>query len=429
MLTRISAILATLLVATVARADSPRDTSDWPQLRGPGGRGHATATDLPLRWSETENVRWKTRIPGSGYSSPVIAGARLWMTTSLEGGRSLCAVCVDAESGRILYRPELFRIEKPGRIHSKNSYATPTPVVDGERIYVHFGTEGTAALTRDGSVVWKNTSLAHDQPYAGASSPILSGNTLIVNCDGMDHQFVVALDKRTGKPVWKTPRAHLTKSSSRRWRDEGFSLQGYSTPAIFDIAGVPELVSPAAAHVAAYDARTGKELWWVGYVGFSPVAIPVFAEGLVFVQGFERIGTPALIAIRPGGRGDVLKTHVAWKETRAVPHMSTLLAVGDALYLVDDDGIMSCLDAKTGTAHWRERLGDPHSASPILADGRIYVCSERGKTSVLAPGHAFKLLAKNQLDGRLLASPCASGRALFLRTDTHLYRIEDRETE
>lgn len=425
-----TAVVLVLLSWTVGVTgeEKPGDPSDWPQLRGPKGQGHANAKNLPIRWSETENVRWKVRIPGSGYSSPVITGAQLWMTTALEGGRSLCAVCVDARNGKIVYRPELIRVKEPGRLHSKNSYATPTPVADGERIYVHFGAKGTAALSQDGSVVWKNSSLAHNQPYAGASSPIVFRDMLIINCDGMDHQFVVALDKKSGKIVWKTPRAHLEAEresrTASRYRDKGFTLMGYATPTVIETEGVPELVSTAAEHVAAYDARTGKELWWLGYHGFSPVGIPVYAHGLVYVQGFEGVGRPALFAIRPGGRGDISKTHLAWKETRGIPHVPSPLIVGDELYLVDDDGIMSCLDARTGAERWKERLGGPHSASPILADGRIYASSERGTTSVLSPGREFKLLAKNQLDGRLKASPCASGEALFLRTETRLYRIE-----
>ena len=421
-----------VLFGSVSSGAEPLVDGDWPQFRGPDGQGHASAKNLPVRWSETENISWKVRIPGSGFSSPIIVGARIWMTTALDGGKSLRAVAVDSVSGEIVHQPELFRVENPGRPHAKNSHATPTPVADAERIYVHFGTHGTAALSKDGEVVWKNSSLAHHQPYAPASSPIVYENTMIVNCDGTDHQFVVALDRRSGKSVWKTRRGHLDDARksprARSFPEEGFMLMAYATPAVIDVGGVPELVSPAAEHVAAYDARTGKELWWLGYRGFSVVGVPVHAHGLVFVQGFAGIGKPTLYAIRPGGRGDISRTHLAWKHPTRAPHVPSYLIVGDELYLVGDNGIMTCVDARTGAEHWKERLGGGHSASPIDADGKIYVCGEKGTTTVLAPGREFRKLATNQLDGRLMASPCASGDALYLRTDTHLYRIERRQS-
>ena len=356
-------------------SDERPTAGDWPQFRGLGGRGHSRAKNLPSRWSETENIAWKVGIPGVGFSSPVIAATKIWMTTALEDGRSLCALCVDADSGKIVHQVELFRVEKPGRVHAKNSHATPTPVVDENRVYIHFGAIGTAALSKDGSVIWRNDSLKHYQPYAPASSPILFDNLLIVNCDGTDHQFVIALDKRTGKTVWKTQRAHLefARSSPRasQFPQEGFMLMSYATPTIIEVNGVPLLISTAADQVAAYDARNGKEIWWHGFRGFSAVGVPVSAHGLVFTQGFEGVGKPAMFAIRPDGQGDISKTHLEWTLTRGTPHVPSLLVVGDDIYLVGDRGVISCLDARTGVLHWQQRIGGNYSASPIYADGKI----------------------------------------------------------
>jgi outer membrane protein assembly factor BamB len=396
------------------RGQQPSDQSalrpeaqDWPEFRGPTGQGHAAGRGLPLTWSEAEQVRWKVAIPGRGWSSPAIQGERIWLTTATEGGRSLRAVSVDRETGAVRQNVEVFRLKNLGPIHSKNSHASPTPVLEGDRVYLHFGAHGTACLTQSGEIVWK-TRLEYDNGQHGpGGSPVLYDDLLIVSCDGQDAQFVVALDKLTGKVRWKRPR-------------EGF--QAYTTPLVIRLPAGDQVISPGAFRAVAYDPRTGKELWQVKYgEGFSNVPRPVYGHGLAFIcTGFQE---PSLLAVRVDGRGDVTKTHVAWALRRGVPLTPSPLLVGDELYLVSDNGIATCVDAKTGNEHWRARLGGNHSASPVYADGRIYFLSEEGESAVIAPGRQFQLLARNRLDGETLASMAVSGASIFIRSQTHLYRL------
>ena len=383
---------------------------DWPAFRGPGGQGHSAERGLALEWSESKNVAWKTPVAGLGWSSPVVAGGRVWITTATEQrGISLRALAFDVASGREVINVEVFNIPSSRReINPKNSWASPTPVIDGDRIYVHFGADGTAALSNTGVILWK-ARFDYQSQHGAGGSPIVFGDLLILNCDGSDVAFVVALDKNTGKVKWKTNR--------------GFPAdQAYTTPLVIRAADRDQLISIGAFRARAYDPLTGKEIWRVRYdEGFSNVPRPVFAHGLVYVAtGFQQ---PSLLAVRPDGTGDVTKTHIAWELKRGAPLTPSPLAVGDELYVVNDGGIATCLDARTGTLIWQQRLGGTYSASPVFADGRIYFLAEQGVTTVIAPGKEFRRLATNTLDGGLLASMAVSGGSLFLRTDSHLYRI------
>jgi len=381
--------------------------SDWPQFRGPTGQGHSDEQGLPLTWSETKNVRWKVAIPGRGWSSPVVQADRIWLTTATDEGKSLRALSIDRNSGAILQNVEIFRLKSPKLTNSKNSFASPTPVVDGERVYVHFGAYGTACLTQSGEIVWK-TRLEYDNGQHGTGgSPIVYEDLLIISCDGNDVQFVVALDKLTGKVKWKKSR-------------EGY--QAYSTPLVVSLPGGDQVISPGAFRAVAYEPRSGKELWQVRYgEGFSSVPRPVYGDGLVFIcTGFQQ---PSMLAVRLDGKGDVTNSKVEWKLDRGVPLTASPLLVGNELYMVTDNGIATCVDAKTGKEYWRARVGGNHSASPIYADGRIYFLSEEGESVVIAPGQTLKHLTTNQLDGRTLASMAVSGGSIFIRSETHLYRI------
>lgn len=403
--------------------------ADWPQFRGPTGQGISHATDLPLRWSETENVAWKVPVPGRGHSSPVIGGDQIWMTTASDEGRSLRAVCFDLGSGKLIHNVELVRRSDPGPVHSKNSHATPTPAWEDGRIYVHFGAAGTFCLDARGRVVWKQDSLAYHQPYSGGSSPVLAGNLLILTCDGTDIQFIAALDKRDGHVVWKTDREHLEqtrlKTEEMTGKREGYALMAYSTPLVIEADGKKQLVSTGADCAAAYDVATGKEIWWCAYDGFSEVTRPVYGHGIVFLTAFESQTRPVLYAITPNARGEVTRSDLVWRSDRSVSHVPSPLLVGDQLYFISDKGVASCVDARTGKLHWRERIGGNYSASLLFANERIYAFSEEGKTVVWEPGTRFRHLAENQLDGSFMASPAVEEKALYLRTDTHLYRIEN----
>ncbi len=397
-------IVALLLHAADARAQ------DWPQFRGPTGQGDTTERGLPAEWSETRNIAWKTAVPGRGWSSPVVAHGRVWLTTATTDGRdaSLRLVAYAIDSGQEALNVEVFRLRNATLLNEKNSHASPTPVVDGERVYVHFGAEGTAAVTIAGEIVWK-TRLRHETQHGGGGSPVVHGDLLIVSCDGFEDAFVVALDKNTGKQRWKTFRR-------RPWS------QAYTTPLVIRVGDRDQIVSVGAHHAAAYDPANGKEIWRVSYAdGFSNVPRPVYGHGLVFITtGFQQ---PALLAVRPDGTGDVTRSHVSWTLQRAAPLTPSPLLAGDELFIVNDAGIASCLDARSGKVHWIQRLGGTFSASPVLADGRIYFLNEDGVTTVVAPGTTFRVLATNPLPGPALASMAVSHGSLFVRTASHLYRI------
>jgi hypothetical protein len=402
---RIGLTVLIAFAARVARAE------DWPQFRGPTGQGHSIELGLPLEWSESQNVVWKTPVPGLGWSSPVVSGGRVWLTTAVENPdepASLRVLAFDAQTGQEVLNLELFSIETDPFLNPKNSYASPTPILERDRVYVHFGPDGTAALTTSGEILWK-TSLPYEYVHGNGGSPTLYDDLLIISCDGEDQAYVVALDKATGQIRWKTSRR-------QPW------AQAYSTPLVIRVGEKDQVVSTGAYRAAAYDPVSGTEIWQVAYPGgYSNVPRPVFGQGLVYLAtGLQQ---PSLLAVRPDGAGDVTSSHVAWKLQRAVPVTSSPLLVGDELYMVSDIGIATCLDAKTGKIHWQERFPGDHSASPIFADGRIYFLNERGVTTVLAPGKQFRRLAVNSLDGWTLASLAVSEGAFFIRSDTHLYRI------
>jgi outer membrane protein assembly factor BamB len=407
--------LARPVALAVALALSASASAQWPQFRGPSGQGLASETGLPLEWSESRNVLWKSPVPGRGWSSPSISGGRVWLTTSIEGsegrgrGLSLRALAFDVASGREVVNTEVFRVDRPEELNAKNSYASPTPIVDGDRVYVHFGAQGTAALTATGEIVWK-TRLDYQSQHGNGGSPALHGDLLIINCDGNGGDaYVVALDVKTGKTRWKTPR--------RQPAD-----QAYTTPLVISAGGRDQVVSVGAYRAVAYDPANGREIWRVAYDdGFSNVPRPVFGQGLVFIAtGFQQ---PALIAVRPDGTGDVTRSHVAWTLRRGSPYTPSPILVGEQLFIVNDAGIATCVDARTGTIHWQQRLGGNYSASPVHADGRIYFQSEEGVTTAIEPATTFKRLATSQLDGAMLASMAVAERSFFIRTQSHLYRI------
>ena len=398
-------------------------SAQWPQFRGPDGQGHSVAEGIPLQWSESQSVTWKTEIPGQGWSSPVISGNQVWLTSSQEDGKSLRAICVDRTSGQLIHNVEVLRTDDIGPKHVQNGYASPTPVLDGKHTFVHFGPRGTICLNTNGEILWKNTSLPFTAPQGAASSPILHGDKLILCCDGTDSQFLAALDKQTGTILWMQPRQHLERVSAN-----GFYKMAYSTPLISEVDGIAQLVATSAEHVAAYDVETGSEIWWMPYEGFSLVGRPSFGNGMFYVVGSITLDHHAIYAIRPGGEGKIADTQLAWQKSGGIPHVPSPLLIEKELYIVHDKGTAMCFDALTGDVVWKNRLGGNFRASPIQVRDRIYFCSQEGETTVVQSGREFKVLATNQLDGMFLASPAIAGRSLFLRSDTHLYRIEDPES-
>jgi outer membrane protein assembly factor BamB len=413
--------LAALAPLATARGGQPEN---WPEFRGPTGQGHSTARDLPFQWKSdldgpATNVVWRQAIPGKGWSSPVFYDGRVYLTSAVTGGDgshlSLRAICVNAVDGTILWNAEVFSHENLPHVHEKNSHASPTPLVEGNRLYVHFGRYGVACLDLGGSIVWRNTSLVYEPVHGSGGSPILVDEKLIFSCDGASDPFVVALDKATGKVLWKTRRESDAKKK--------FS---FSTPLLIDVQGQKQVISPGSQVVCAYDPATGREIWRVRYDGYSVIPRPVYGHGLLFIAtGFDH---PTVMAIRPTGLGDVTETHVVWTVSRGAPNTPSLLLVGDELYLVSDAGFASCLDAQTGKVHWQERVGGSYSASPLYADGRIYIQDEQGLGVVIKPGRKFQKLASNPLGERTLASYAIGDGALFIRGEEHLYRIQSRTT-
>ena len=392
--------------------------ADWPQFRGPPSGGHTHTTGLPLVWSETNHIKWKTPVPGEGWSSPVIRRSQIWLTSATAGGRSLRALCFHADSGALIRNVELFAPEVLEPKNELNSFASPTPVVEEERVYCTFGAYGTACLgADDGRILWRTQELKVDHAEGPGSSPILYRDLFILNCDGTDSRYVVALDKHTGRRVWRTERSNVINKAP------GLK-KAFCTPIVIGHGDRDQLISPGAWRVSAYDPRDGKELWWADTPGFSNVPMPVFGHGLVFVcSGFFNA---ELWAIRPDGQGDVTQSHVAWKYKKQVSLKPSPLLVGNELYMVSDGGIATCLDARTGAEVWQERIGGEHSASPIAAGGRIYCFSQDGASPVLKASRQFQGLATNRLASGFMASPALDGDAFILRTKTHLYRIEEK---
>jgi outer membrane protein assembly factor BamB len=423
------------LVVALALPALAGDT-DWPQFRGPTGDGISTATGLPLTWSETNHIAWKTPVHGKAWSSPVVWGNQIWLTTASEDGRELFAVCVDRTTGKILRDQKLFDIEKPQFAHKFNSYGSPTPVIEEGRVYIVFGSPGIACLdTATGQVLWERRDFVCNHYRGAGSSPILQGNLLFLNFDGSDHQFVVALDKRTGKTVWRVERSldYKDLGPDGKPESEGDWRKAFATCHLATLDGQPTLLSQGAKAFYGYVPETGEELWRIEErTSHSGGTRPVAGHGLVFFPTGWSQGQ--ILAIKPGKKGNVLDVNattpsdgqlqVAWRTKRNVPKKPSLLLLGDLLYTIDDNGVATCLEAETGKVVWNERIGGNYSAAPIAADGRLYFCSEEGKTTVVALGREFKKLAENTLDDGFMASPAVSGKSLVLRTRTNLYRVE-----
>jgi outer membrane protein assembly factor BamB len=390
---------------------------DWPEFRGPTADGVSSAARVPTRWSATENVRWRQPIAGTGWSSPVLSNGKLYLTTAVtdsNGAISLRAVSLDANDGHEIWNTEVFQPDAAAakQAHSKNSLASPTPIVEGERVYVHFGHLGTAALDLDGNIIWKQTALNYAPRHGNGGSPVLVDDLLVFSCDAETNPFVVALDAATGNIRWRVDR---NSSAAKKF--------SFSTPLVVNVDGRNQVISPASGYVAAYDPTDGREIWRVDYgEGYSVVPRPVFAHGLVFVaSGYDK---PTLFAIDPkGAEGDVTESHVRWKRDKGAPLTPSVLAVGDELYFVTDGGVATCVDARTGKVHWTNRLGGNFSASPVFAGGHIYFQSEEGVTHVVLPGKTFKLVTTNDVEERTLASMAIDNGAIFLRTENELLRI------
>lgn len=391
--------------------------SDWPQFLGPSADGHATETNLPVEWSKEKNVVWRREVPGGGWSSPVVVGGTVYLTAAVpipdSANLSLQARAYDAKTGEPKWDREVFVQEgaKAPKIHSKNSHASPTPIVDGDRLFVHFGHQGAARLKLNGEIVWKNSDFKYEPVHGNGGSPALVGDTLIFSADGAKEPCVLGLNVADGKEKWRYARP-----------GDPAKKFAFCTPGVFNIGGAMQVIIPGADSAAALKPDTGEEIWRVKYDGYSVIPRPQFGHGLVFFStSYDR---PSLIAIDPKGTGDITETHIAWQTKRGAPHTPSPLLVGDELYFVSDGGVFSCVDAKTGTQHWQERIGGNYSSSPLFADGKIYLQAEDGKGQVFKPGTTFEKLGENGFGERTLASYAFADGAVFIRTADALYRVQ-----
>jgi outer membrane protein assembly factor BamB len=435
--------LASLLSALICSASLASSADHWPQFRGPTGDGQSPAKGLPLKWSETENVKWKTAIHDKGWSQPVIWGDQIWLTTATSNGTALYVLTLDKNSGKVIRDVKLFDAQQPELWMRYNSYASPTPVIEEGRIYVTFGDAGTACLdTKTGAKLWERRDLKCNHYRGAGSSPILHNNLLILHFDGADEQFLVAMDKATGKDVWKVKRStdYRDLDAAGKPKAEGDLRKAYGTPQIVTIEGKTVLLSNGAKAHYGYDPLTGKELWQVEYQPFhSSGARPIYGHGLLFfAAGFSKghfyaIKPPPASAWKPGNILDASKEsepapgkpQLAWKLTKGVPETPSPILHGQHLFLVDNSGFASAVEAKTGKIVWAERTPlKAVYASPVFAEGRIYAADREGRCVVLAAAPEFKLLGESKLDGPIEASPAISGKALYLRTAKTLYRIE-----
>ena len=408
----------------------PTLKDQWPEFRGPNGNGIVVGErGLPTTWSEEKNIAWKTKIDGKAWSSPVVWDDQIWITNSSADGKLMEGICINKKDGKIKYRLSLFSNETVEPLgNNVNSYGSPSPVIEKDAVYIHFGSYGTTAIdTNSGKEIWKRTDLECRHFRGPGSSPIIFQDMLILTMDGVDFQYVIALDKKTGKTKWKTERS--TKwddvEPDGKIRGDGDLRKAYTTPTFMKVSGKTIMISPGAKSCFAYNPINGKELWNITYSGYSNASRTViYKDNAIINSGY---GKPHLISVKidPSAAGDISGTHINWDIFKRVPKRSSPIIVGDQLYMTTDEGILTCLDAKTGESNWSDRMPGHYSASPIFADGKLYFFSEMGHCYVIAPGRDYNLISKNKLDSGFMASPAISGKAIYARSKTHLYRIEN----
>jgi outer membrane protein assembly factor BamB len=420
-------ILAVLFLALLAcgESSSRQNVRNWTHFRGSNLDGKSEGSGFPVRWTGSENVAWRAEIPGRGWSSPVVFGDQVWCTTATLDGKEMYAVCTDFNTGKNLHYLKVFAPDKVFRKHSINSYATPTPAIEPGFVYVHFGRYGTACIdTEKGSIIWKRNDLECRHVQGPGSSPVLYGDLLILHLEGTDVRYIIALDKKTGKTAWKADRPAEPYNPLRE-----IQKKAYITPLVIQEGGRDLLISNGAAVCIAYDPSTGDEIWRIVKGAESTVAMPVESGGLVYFNTGYEVSPEGekyceLLAVDPGGMGDVTHSHVRWSIKLPFMQLSTPVVNRGLIYIIDSEARFLCLDAKTGETVWSEQLKGKYNSSPILADGRLYFSSTKGVTTVISEGRTMKVLAENTLEGEIWATPAFPEGSILLRTSEYLYRID-----
>ena len=384
----------------------------WPQFRGATGQGHCNVEEIPMSWSRNKGVTWETKLSGKAWSSPICVDDQIFLTNAVHHQENLILelISIDFITGGIIWRKELFNYSKPPRIHRKNSYASPTPFYENDCIYVHFGSLGTACVTINGDLIWK-TRLNYLPVHGSGASPVIIQDLLLLSTDGAENPCLVALNKKNGEIKWKAMRDSNAKKN--------FS---FCTPLVIEVNGEIQIISPASDYVFAYDLN-GTQLWKFNYPnGYSVVPRPVFEQGIIYISsGYD---SPVLYAISCGGRGDITKKNLVWKTRKGAPRNSSVVVIDGLLFMAADNGVVSCLDAKTGELYWMERVAGSCSPSLIHAEGKIILCDEMAKTFIFEAKKSYRLLAQNDLEDQMLASPIVFKNSLLLRTENALWRID-----
>jgi outer membrane protein assembly factor BamB len=391
-------------------ADEGEGAKYWPRWRGPSGQGVVTATGYVDTWSATENVVWKTPVRGRGNSSPIVWGDRIFLTTAYEGGRRVSLLAYRRADGRLLWETSAPAGRSDSGAHDKNGHASATAATDGQRIYVSFGPRGLFAFDFDGKIVWQRDLGAMEAYHGAAGSPLLYKDRIILYQDQYRGSFVAAFDTRTGREIWRTSRE---------------ASNGWGTPIAVRVGNRDEIIVSSQQQVQAYDPERGKELWRCSGNTYEVIPTPVVGYGMIFCSS-GRAG-PTL-AIRPGGTGDVTRTHLAWESPRGSPFVPSPILYGEQLYMVNDmASIVTSIQATTGKTLWQGRLGvasrEGFSASPIGVEGKIFFTNDEGETFVLRAGPAFELLHVNRIGEGTLASPALVDGRWYIRTDRNLYAI------
>ena len=421
--------LIVLTFALITGVAAFAEEQNWNQFRGPRGDGTTLAKGLPVTFEENSPaIVWKTPVPGRAWSSPVVWGTQIWLTNApevqnltpekptLDAPIVLSAVCIDFETGKVIHDLKLFEVDKPQFTHSTNSYGSPTPYIEEGRVYIHFGAYGTACLdTTTGKKIWERRDLECDHFRGPGSSPVVYNGLLYLTFDGFDFQYITALDKLTGKTVWRRDR-NVDFGTT-----DGDAKKAYSTPLLIQLGGRELLISPFASATIAYDPKTGEPVWTVRHGGMNAAGRPLFGNGLLYVNTAD--GPNPLVAISPKGKGDITE-NIVWRSNKSIPKRPSQILVGDLMFMMNDSGVASCIDAKTSEEFWTKRMGGEYWSSPLYADGLIYCFSQQGAIPVFKAAREFELVAENKLDDGFLASPAVVKNSLILRSKTNLYRIE-----